>query len=222
MRRPFVIVLFGSLLAAMGLSSVRGMAAVLPPSGIAPGSQYQLMFVTRDTRDGTSANIADYNEFVTSEAVLSSTLPQGVTWTAIASTSTVNAVDNAPSSALPVFNTMGIEIVAANLYGTVLPLSNPIAFDQFGASVFHQNIWTGSNADGTVAIGHAMGSSEPRVGDALDPPIWLQAGIGVGLPASALSLYALSSPITFVPEPSTLALAALGFAALVAWRWRRR
>jgi PEP-CTERM motif len=28
--------------------------------------------------------------------------------------------------------------------------------------------------------------------------------------------------VVVVPEPSTLALAAVGFAALVAWRWRQR
>ena len=50
------------------------------------GSEYELIFVTRDSRDATSPYIADYNSFVTSQAGQDSSLPQSITWHAIAST----------------------------------------------------------------------------------------------------------------------------------------
>jgi hypothetical protein len=34
------------------------------PSGLNPGDQYRLAFVTSSTRDALSTNIADYNNFV--------------------------------------------------------------------------------------------------------------------------------------------------------------
>ena len=88
-------------------------AAVIPPIGLAPGMQYQLIFVTRDGRDATSSNIADYNAFVTAQAALNPLLPL-TTWHAVASTVAVNAATNAPSLGLPVYNTGGEEVAAGN------------------------------------------------------------------------------------------------------------
>jgi len=41
--------------------------SIILPSDLPPGAQYQLIFVTAGTRDATSANIDDYNGFVTAE-----------------------------------------------------------------------------------------------------------------------------------------------------------
>ena len=65
------------------------------PSDLSPGDKYRLAFVTSTTRDATSTNIADYNTFVTTVANDSSALSSlRTTWTAIGSTSTVDARDN--------------------------------------------------------------------------------------------------------------------------------
>ena len=44
------------------------MATVIAPIGLAPGSQYQLIFVTADTIAGSYGTEAPYNDFVNAEA----------------------------------------------------------------------------------------------------------------------------------------------------------
>lgn len=119
----------------IGSSAVQLQATVIPPIGLAPGSQYQLIFVTAGKRDATSSEIADYNAFVTAEAALNPSLPTAI-WHVVGSTSTTAATDNAPSSGLPVYNTQGMLVSAAgqNLYDWSPYLSAPVKYDQFGIS----------------------------------------------------------------------------------------
>ncbi len=91
------------------ISATQLMAAVVPPIGLAPGSQYQLIFVTADAITPGSSNIADYNAFVTAEAALNPSLPPA-TWDVVGSTASVDANVNAPSEGVPVYNTQGIEV----------------------------------------------------------------------------------------------------------------
>ena len=99
-----------SCLSVVLLSAVLSLAAPPPvqagfllPSGLQPGDQFQIVFVTSDAIQGTSSDISTYNAFVTSEAspitnYLTSLGYTGITWSAIASTETANAIDNAPNS----------------------------------------------------------------------------------------------------------------------------
>ena len=79
MQKSIAVFLLATF-APFALSATQLMAGVIPPIGLVPGSQYQLIFVTADTRDATSSNIADYNAFVSAEAALNPSLPSGVTW----------------------------------------------------------------------------------------------------------------------------------------------
>jgi hypothetical protein len=83
-------------------------APITVPSGLNPGDQYRLAFVTSTTRDATSPNIADYNAFVTTAA---NSVPElaalGTTWSAIASTVSVSARDNTGTN---FFITAGVPI----------------------------------------------------------------------------------------------------------------
>src|ERR1700744_4626362 len=84
--------LFG---ASAALACLLGLPAIaradfVPPPGV---TDYRLIFVTADGTSATSANIADYNSFATSEAALDPNLPS-TTWTAVASTDLVDAVSN--------------------------------------------------------------------------------------------------------------------------------
>ena len=82
-------------LAAAGVSSTAYAMPITVPTGLNPGDQYRLAFVTSTTRDATSTVIADYNAFVTGVAnAVTDLAALGTTWTAIASTQTVNARDN--------------------------------------------------------------------------------------------------------------------------------
>jgi hypothetical protein len=83
------------------LSAPQLMAAVIPPIGLAPGSQYQLVFSTAGTISGTSATETTYNSFVTAEAALNPLLPV-TSWRAVTSTADgSNASPMRPGSASP-------------------------------------------------------------------------------------------------------------------------
>ena len=65
------------------------------PTSLNPGDQYRVVFVTSGTRDATSTNIVNYNNFVSNAANAVPPLANlGTTWTAMASTSAVDARDN--------------------------------------------------------------------------------------------------------------------------------
>lgn len=219
-------------MALLGSTAAYGGTIFTTPTGLAPGTQYQLLFVTSDLSFATSTNIADYNTFVTNEAALNATLAafdsaNGVTWTAIGSTTTVNANANAPSSGL-VYNLGNTELASSGVYGG--SLLSPVSLDENGNSSTN-DVWTGSTTSGTVAGGiNDLGQTFPNNGFAdVATGAWIASGNGI-FSNNGLSLYALSSVITVpqsssTPEPGTLGLTA-GAAFLLfsrrAWRLCRK
>lgn len=211
------------------VSTTQLMATVIPPIGLAPGSQYQLIFVTADVRRADSSDISSYNGFVTDEAALNPSLPQGVTWNAVVSTlaGPTEAILNAPSGVyvgnIPVYNTMGLEVSDGSGYGVYGPLSgagspllNPVEFDQFGnpstAGGPNNFVWTGSIDNGRGDT-YLMGASEVMTGNPYVDTGWLKTG-NQRSRDEQYPLYALSTAITVpIPEPATLTL--LGSALLV-------
>jgi hypothetical protein len=124
--RKSIAGLFFSAFAAF--SATQLLATVIPPIGLAPGSQYQLIFVTADSTTPGSSNIADYNAFAAAEAALNPSLPPAA-WHVVGSTASVDANVNAPSGGVPVYNTQGIEVASAAVIYTG-SLLNPVASDQ--------------------------------------------------------------------------------------------
>ncbi len=216
-------------------------AGVILPSGLAPGSQYQIAFLTAATTTGTSGSESYYNSFVTAEAApLTALLPSGVTWSAITTTwdgtTLTQAYDNAPTqTGLPIYNTLGQQVLGS---GGILLSSDdqpsnllaPMDGDQYGDQMTRLSypqgyiVWTG-------IYPYPIFGSEP-----LGPVFPADAGWGLFDTTSsswawvdaspvtvALPVYALSSPITVpVPEPSTFALLGIGAISLLAYAWRRR
>jgi hypothetical protein len=227
MRKSIAVLLIAPS-AVFALASGRLKATVIPPSGLAPGSQYQLIFVTADTRDASSSDIADYNAFVAAEAALNPALPNGVIWHVVASTNTVDARDNAPSPiGIPIYNTRGIEVATAagTLYGGFLV--NPIRDDQFGQSVdsnFRQ-VRTASTSLGTLQPSPTggLGTDFPSDGfNDLANSGWAYANFAQ-FKTLQQSFYALSTPITLpAPEPSTFVLLGSAFLAIGGHRCLRR
>jgi hypothetical protein len=211
MTRPLgwigVLTLFGG---TAGYASI-----VTTPGGLAPGSTYQLVFVTTDGFFATSTSISDYNTDVTNEAALNATLAafdalNGVTWTVIGSTTSVNATANAPSTGA-VYTLDGTEVAsAANpLYaGSLLA---PIDINENGATD-STLVWTGSTSSGTVAGGiNDLGQTFTEYGSSiLTSGAWIADNNGIESDNN-IPLYALSSVITIagtstVPEPATVTL----------------
>jgi hypothetical protein len=211
-----------TVLAVVVSSATHLVAGFIPPD-LLPNTPFQLLFVTAGSRDGTSANIADYNAFVTSQAALEPTLPI-TTWHAVASTAAVNANVNAPSGGLPVYTVQGETIVlVGGLYGGPL-IHGPPDVDQHGA-LLNAVVWTGSDATGTGIPGLTLGTSASEA-YGLSGQTGTQWAFVSDTPSTEhLSLYALSDPITLsTPEPATLTLlgsAISVFGAMQFFRSRR-
>ena len=202
------------LLALFGCTA--GFASIVTtPAGLAPGTQYQLAFITSGQSFATSTNIADYNAFVTAQAALDPTLAafdtaNSVTWTAIGSTQSVNATANAPSTGL-VYILNGTKIASGTntLYsGTLL---SALDIDENGNPGV-STVWTGSNSAGTASGGiNDLGQTFTEYGNSsLTTGGWIASTNGVES-NNNMPLYALSSVITVpqvagTPEPATFAL----------------
>jgi hypothetical protein len=215
----------GVALATLVTSGAAQAALVVVPSGLNPGDQYRLVFVTDGTRNAANTNINDFNSFVTNEAnkpALNLALttagfnPGTITWNAIASTATVAARDNTgtnPSSGtgVPIYLIDGNRVANnnADLWdGSIQTQINRTASDQGGIS---SDVWTGSNTDGSIGTnlgGGFTGSGQTGNSTATDGS-WIASSFA-GLGPDSLRLYGISSVLTVptpavtVPEPSSL------------------
>jgi hypothetical protein len=159
-------------------------ADFVAPTGLAPGSQYQIVFVTTDSASPTNIGETYYNNFATTEAApLTALLPTGTTWHAITSTydgdyyppggitgipTYTNASTNAPAYAgIPIYNTQGNLVAsgAAQFYGGE-DLTNPIRYDQRGIDNYPFEdmdvpgpVMTGSNSFGAAATEPVFGTN---------------------------------------------------------------
>ncbi len=198
-----------------------------------PGDKYQLVFVTQGTRDANSANIADYNAFVQTQAALNAALTGtdvGVNWYAIGSTPTVDAKVNAVVGAnTPVYLLDGTTKVVdgfSDMWN--FSIDAAINVDQFNQAAAPALVWTGSLANGTGANMFELGANTNSVvkGDNQQTSaFWIYNGSSN--PNNMAPLYALSGELTVpnpVPEPATAVTFAIGVGLLVLSglrRWRK-
>ncbi|HEY4175147.1 MAG TPA: PEP-CTERM sorting domain-containing protein [Rhodopila sp.] len=230
--------------ASAALACLLGLPAIaradfVPPPGV---TDYRLIFVTADGTSATSANIADYNSFATSEAALNPDLPS-TTWTAVVSTDQVDAVSNIACtpdcSNIPIFLVDGTEVAPSSTAlfnaATVSLLHGGIDEDQNGNGTGGY-VWTGSFSDGTANIqtfgqdtfDSTMGNGGPvEVGFSGNTDGTAIAGgpFFVGDSPDDLTeepIYAISGVIS-TPEPETISLLAFGgIMTGLAARFRRR
>jgi hypothetical protein len=142
---------------ANALLGATAQAGFIQPIGLAPGSPYQLVFVTSHSIAGTFPTEAPYNQLANSEAALNPLLPPSI-WHAVTSTADgTDAKTNAPWLRLPVYNTAGGRVSTPSGLFYVPFLDEPIRFNQFGvqASLY---VWTGSSAQDAVgSVGSRLG-----------------------------------------------------------------
>ena len=178
---------------------------VFVPAGLNPGDEYQLVFVTSGFINAISDDISVYNDFVNAQAKLNPSLTGtdlGVTWTAIASTPSTDARDNALVEA-PVYQFESLQVASgfADLWDG--EIAESVRFDQFG-NVPDWEAWTGSGTDGFGLAGQELGSiggttswgaSFARNSE------WINAG-NSNSSASGFAIYALSEKLTVPAPPS--------------------
>ena len=222
-----------ALAATLGTAGAAQAALVVVPTGLNPGDQYRLVFVTDGTRDATSTNIDDYNKFVTNDArggtpgidtALDVALnaagfnPNTIEWKAIGSTDSVAARDNTgtnPSSTgVPIYLIDGNRVANnnADLWdGSILTGIDRTPQESVGVTF----VWSGTSDDGTV--GGALGSNVATVGFAGAGVLgsgWINESVKSG--SEEYRFYGISTVLTVptpavtVPEPSSL----LGFITL--------
>jgi hypothetical protein len=210
---------------------------ITQPSSLNPGDQYRLAFVTSTTRDATSADIADYNSFVTGVANTQPLLVGlGTSWNVIGSTfvpdggtdaRTNTATDPTPAgdNGLPIFLLNDTKLV--DHYDDLWDGSIDVPFniDENGDAVSGSiRVWTGTRPDGgtTHPNGHnrAFGSGVPHTAAVnTTGQGWIT---GTNLVANQLHpMYAMSGVLT-VPEPSSFLLISIGAIGLIGFGRRRR
>ncbi|MDP6568009.1 MAG: PEP-CTERM sorting domain-containing protein [Alphaproteobacteria bacterium] len=215
-RRAFLYGLFGIFAAVLSgfLSLSAALAApVTVPTELSPGEQYRLAFVTSTLRDATSSDIADYNAFVQGVADSQAELAAlGATWTAIASTATVDARDNVAEPDLVriyLLNDTKLANDDEDLFTGAIHEAPNITE---AGSVFNTNVWTGTDASGFGVPGQTLGSGLVEFGHSADSGSfgdWLSFGVGFDI--EVLPFYAISSVLTVeapivVPAPGAAGL----------------
>ena len=222
------------LLAALAVAWVLGGASqslaapITVPTGLNPGDSYRLAFVTSGTRNGASTDIADYNTFVTSQANSSAELVLlGTTWTAIASTATVDARDNTNTNTgvdgtgVPIYLLNDVRLVDDYVDLWDNSIDTFFEIDQFGNLVANAAVYTGTNSNG---VGHAtlpLGAFNNVLGETFKTGAgWVAAGVNTA-PAFARPFYAISG-VLIAPEPGSALLLASGLLGLAAQGRRRK
>ena len=204
-----VLLGLGAAVAAVALLATAVEAQIVTlPTGVGPGEEYRLIFFTSTDTTGASTDIADYNTFVSGVAAADTALNAlGTTWSALASTSAVDARDNIASAPfVPIYNLVDAKVAVDNAdlwdgvgaWGDALlaPIMNDL-----GTTANSGYIWTGTLLDGTKGVGSPggpLGSAAPFpvMGDtSVTHWNWVNAGNPFG-PTGTAPAYALSDVLT--------------------------
>jgi hypothetical protein len=215
--------LAGLLAVSLAAAASARAEVVTLPTDLLLGDRYYLAFVTSGTISGTSANVADYNAFVQAQANangLGTIFGRAVTWKALVSTTSVNAITNLGIGNFPIYRLDDVKLATGSTDLWDGTLAVPLSVDQFGTVLPSGAVWTGSQTNGTPYPGYELGTGTPifgGLGSAGNP--WLVSGAGAS--SNTYRIYAFSGEMIAVPEPSSISIAVTGV-ALTAWTLGRR
>jgi hypothetical protein len=197
---------------------------LMTPAGLSPGDHFRFVFVTDGTTAATSSSIDFYNNFVNTQAGGATYNGNVVTWSAIASTPTVAAIDNVGQTQDPVYLADGTKVTTTTTTtglwsGTLLHAIN----EDLTPTVANTRVWTGTNPTGREQV-QQLGINPAVYGStAFADNRW------VDLDALTINntfpLYGISSdllvPQAAVPEPTSLWMMGTGISAGLAYGWSR-
>ena len=214
--------------AVLGVAASVANAAIVVPPSLNPGDKYHLAFVSSTSRNALSSDIADYNAFVQSAADAAGFgITEGVTWYVLASTSAVDARDNAVvGAATPVYLLNGTTKVAdgfADFWDG--SLDNVLNLKEDGVTSYGggTRVFTGSDEIGGAksSFGEWLGNGgNTAAGDPTSITRYMDAS-GTPSGSAVLPFYALSQELTVAPEPGTMGLLGLASGALLLRRRRK-
>jgi hypothetical protein len=223
MRRLGIVAAAGMTVGPIVGSSTR--ADVSAPPNLNPGDHFRLVFVTNGVIDAPSASIGNYDSVVTGEANgagLLSYAGSPVTWQTLASTEggASTAVGRVTTS-VPIYRLDGTQVATDNTDLWDGAIAAAINQTPSGATLDNGTVvWTGSNSDGTEAKGLGGDGGFTQFGLIATDSAWMNSNTAAT--SESHHLYAFSSELTVVPEPTSAGMMGLGVAALAAGRRPKR
>jgi hypothetical protein len=220
----------GVLLVSLLSVAPAGADSILIPAGLNPGDQFRIVFLSSATRNAVSADIADYDQFITDLAVasgLDTYFGNAVTWRALGSTATVEAIDRLPGSfaSPPLYGLDGGLVSPSTRALWVSGPASPITITESGVDLGGAVVWTGTLRDGSGFEPLGAGAFVAFGFNTFSGGGWVAEN---DAPRGQLHhLYGYSSVLTVpqeapaVPEPGTLTLMLIGLAAGVRTLRRR-
>lgn len=194
-------------LICLGFLSPLEAAPLTAPAGLAPGTPFRFIFLTRTATAATSTDIASYNSFVQAQASGATFAGATVNWRAIGSTATVDARNNVGGygTSVPVYLVTGTRVAdnlttsAGGLWSGSLLASVRIDID--GIATTRVDAWTGSSANGTGFPSETLGTLTPRRGSgSFTNAAWLDSRNSSNI--SSYLLYAVSEELVVPPDPT--------------------
>jgi hypothetical protein len=206
---------YASLLATTAVGAI----VLSTPAGLSPGDTFRFIFVTSGTTTATHSNIAVYNNFVTSNSGGATYNGSVVAWKALVSTPSTLGLTNVGGfgSAVPVYTVNGLPVASDMTTTTDVGFyGNPRApaIVRIDGSVSPQTqIWTGMLADGSrwridnYELGGTNENNFTVIGESnrSDQRGWL--GGNFAIQSTSLPIYAVSAPLTAIPEPKMMGFA---------------
>jgi hypothetical protein len=202
------------------------------PAGLSPGDTFRFVFLTDGHTDALSSNIADYNSFVNTQAGGATYNGSTVSWAAIGSTSSVNAIDNVGQTMTSVYLADG-RLVATSTTSALFGLwsgglLSPINQDLVGTTPPPSDYfaWTGTNTDGTGTPGRTLGA--PGLYVEWGTSSWASSqwvSWSIATSTDTFRMYGVSQVLTAssaVPEPSTLLMAGTALVFVIAFERSRK